>query len=428
VNLTIRVAIDTIAHLLACPRSRWRWFIGTATAVLLCLGCARNPSVQASAIRLTEAAASSRASVATADSTRPLLVLALDAASPEEPRTHALRVTSKVDTLFSLEAADAVWAPGGERIAYTHSTGRGRTQLLVRHLDRMWRTEREDTIAVGSSDEGVIPWPIWSPSGDAIGVLVYEKSDFLSARAEFVVVDPARRAIGRRYRLPEGLVSVPMYLSAVDKLRWAPDGTAVLLSWGAGAILELEPGRVDWISRAPIIGDWAPDGRGVYFFEIRDPDNPRQRGLGEFFYRPRGDGSKRRLADRQSLDKIALKEPRFLVFGRVLLSPSGRQLAVAAGSDGDSSGIRLYSGLSSDDLDVTKPERTIWVDAVVTALEWSPDERKLAAVLVRRARVSIEQYDIHRGTWTRVGTLDLAKLPGPAIDLLGLLRVVSWTQ
>jgi hypothetical protein len=428
VSITIPIAIDTIADLLACPRSRWQRFVGPATAVLVCLGCARSPSVQTSAIPPTEAAASSRASVAATDSTRPLLVLGLDAASPEEPRTHALRVTSKVDTLFSLEAADAGWAPGGERIAYTRSTDRGRPQLRVRHLDRMWRMEREDTIAIGSSEEGVIPWPIWSPGGNAIGVLVHDKGGFPSARVEFVVVDPARRAVARRYQLPEGVVNVPMYLSGVDKLRWAPDGTAVLISWGAGAILELESGRLDWISRAPIIGDWAPDGRGVYFFEVRAPDDPRQRGLGEFFYRPRGDGSKRRLADYQTLDKVALKESRFLVFARVLLSPSGRQLAVAAGSAGDSSGIRLYPGASSGDLDITKPERTIWVDAVVTGLEWSPDERQLAAVLVRPAGISIEQFDLGRSTWTRVGTLDLAKLPGPAIDLLGLLRIVSWTQ
>jgi hypothetical protein len=112
----------------AGPRSRWRRFVATATAGLLCLGFARSRSVQASAIPPTEAAASSRASVATTDTTRPLLVLALEAVSAAEPRTHALRVTSKVDTLFSLKAADAGWAPSGDRIAYTRSTERGRTQ------------------------------------------------------------------------------------------------------------------------------------------------------------------------------------------------------------------------------------------------------------------------------------------------------------
>ena len=348
-----------------------------------------------------------------ADSSRLLLVLGQGSDGTGAPAgIRAVRVDRPNPPEFVLEAVDAVWSPDGRYIAYSGTDSATLRRVMLLHI-----TGREDSVLVFSDNRIMIPGMAWSPRSDAVGVLVFSNS----AKPELVVIDVPRRAVLRRYQLPDSIVEFGHF---VDAMRWSPDGSAILISSDAAVILNLADGAITYVSRTPVIAEWMPDGRGVYFFETTNHAQPFQLKLGGFFMRRRDASVAVPLASRQALDAIGLRESDF-VAARMELSPSGRQLAVSAGPAGDSSGVRLYAMQSGAAFDITKPARTIWINGVVTSLEWSPDETRLAVVTIGRTGITVDQVDLRTARRSTISKLDF---PGARMVLLLLYRIISWTQ
>jgi Tol biopolymer transport system component len=353
------------------------------------------------------------APVATGDSARLLLVLGQGSdGTGASPGIRAVRVDRPNPPEFTLESVNAHWSPDGRYIAFSGLDRATLSKVILLHI-----IGREDTVSIFADDRVIMPGMVWSPKSDAVGVLTYSIRD----KAEFVVIDAARRAVLRRYELPDSIIEFGHFMDAV---RWAPDGSAVLISSDAAVILDLADGAVTYVSRTPVIAEWMPDGRGIYFFETTNHTEPLERKLGGFFMRRRDAAGAVALASRPALDGIGLRESPF-VTARMELSPSGRQLAVVAGSAGDSTGIRLYAMNPGTPFDITKPARTLWIKALVTSVEWSPDETRLAIVTAGEPGITIDQIDLRTGRKTALSRLDF---PGARIVLLLLYPVISWTR
>jgi hypothetical protein len=345
---------------------------------------------------------------------------------------RAFRADGTVDSSVALEGMFAAWSPDGQSIAHM---GPALPTGVLLHI----RTDagRDDTIRVASvvtdSKGAFASWPMWSPRGDAIGIILSDMSSSLRWTPEFVVLDVNPLRVRRRYRIPEGFNQI-VPLPVPDQAAWSPSGASVLLMWGGKAvIIDLETGLLDGVPETVAAAAWMPDGRSIGFLSNHTLLRFRING---FFVRQVDavQPSLRtsvRLADSAAIAAAGIRQFQNFFGSPATMerSPSGKRLAIAAGK-GDSNVVLIYSTSPSAPVNVTRPAIVINVGKRVPAhLEWSPDENHMAAWMIDDPnswpRYSVQTIDLRTQALKLVTTVPF----GAEENQWGsMLKLLSWSR
>jgi len=232
---------------------------------------------------------------------------------------------------------------------------------------------------------------------------------------------PTASVVARR-PLPSGMyegANWPPY-----KFRWSPDGRSILLAWESTAVFDVDSGSFLLVTPQPVFAEWTSDSNAVYYFE-------RSRGkIGDFFVMRRGAGAPVKLMDNEILAASGWQP--VLLHGPLLsLSPSASRLAVAVGSL-----VQLYDLKAGEAPALDRPSGRFPAEGIITALEWSPDERDIAVLAtgagagtpgaVAGWRLEVKLLDLAAGQWKTLARL--GSVPqGADIDVVGLINTLSWT-
>jgi hypothetical protein len=361
----------------------------------------------------------------TAPESRAILVsMSADSVSMDRWVVRAFHSDGTVDDSINLPATFAAWSPNGRSIAYTDLGLITRTRLNVRSI-----SGRVDTIRIASlSTESQGPyssWPMWSPSGDAVGVLLSSLTSRPQGQAayEFVVLNVEPLEIRRRYPIPETLNEIFRSGGTPDQAGWSPDGSAVFLSWlGRMIIIDLANGTLQAVPEPVAAATWAPSGRAIYF--LSSPAGTRE-AINGFFLYELGARNSQRLADSAAIAGAGIRQFPWLTAAVMEASPSGNRIAIGAGF-GDSSAVFIYNTTPSAPLDVTKPHVVINVGRQLPVrLEWSPDEQQVAALMVGEPRYSVQTIDL-RSKAVRLVTA--IQFPRDGVDFVAMVKLLSWTR
>jgi hypothetical protein len=197
----------------------------------------------------------------------------------------------------------------------------------------------------------------------------------------------------------------------------------VFLSWGGRlVIIDLQSGELEAVSDRVAAVDWMPDGRAICF--LSSPQGLHT-AINGFFIHERGAQSSVRLADSASIAATGMRELPWLISAVMERSPSGKMLAIAAGM-GDSSTVFIYNTDGSAPPDLAAPAIVINTGRQLPVrLDWSPDESQIAEVMVGDPRYSLRVVDLRtRG----VKLVTAIGLPDDAIDIVAMLKMLSWSR
>ena len=145
------------------------------------------------------------------------------------------------------------WSPDGREIAY-YGFRQGRRQLFVSPVEG----GEPSAVAPDSSNQR---FPDWAPGGRR---LVFHSDR--TGRFELYVVE---RTAGSRWGFPRQLTT-----EGGQEARWSPDGSTIvylrdsgiwLIDPSGGAPQLLIDTGVETPSQKPLLAQWAPDGRTVYY-------------------------------------------------------------------------------------------------------------------------------------------------------------------
>jgi WD40 repeat protein len=218
---------------------------------------------------------------------------------------------------------------------------------------------------------------------------------------EVVVIDIATATVRSRHPLPKGTLSL-LYTSPPNIFRWSPDGRRILVSWDRLVVVDIERGGAPLSLPGGVIAEWAPGSDAIYYFQLaRSSSRPNG-----FYFRHLAASEPVRLMDADGLAAAGFRPARWLINGVMVLSPSG---PVA----------------------LERPSHTFYSEDLMTAVEWSPDEKSLAVLaVVAQAKeekpVHVRVVDLASGTWRTVARVEF-QLRTPDVDLLGF-KILSWTQ
>jgi WD40 repeat protein len=265
--------------------------------------------------------------------------------------------------------------------------------------------------------------PAWSPDGEHIAFLSWD-----SGRNEFFlnVIDVAHSKPKAHYRLPRGTLS-PYFTAPLYKFRWSPDGRKILIAWENVIVVDLRNGKVQTISEKQAAAEWTPAGDAVYYLPFLDAYTVNRKWEGLF---KRKLDAKRpiTLADATRLSALGLNMPKGMNFGLLAISPSGQMLAIAARSSKTTSTLRIFK--THPEVDLDQPLAAFDTD-LVTALDWATDEKNIATISYPlqdgRFEVVVRVVRLDNAEQSNVARLNLTAARVD-IDLLGLIKTLSWSQ
>jgi WD40 repeat protein len=164
------------------------------------------------------------------------------------------------------------------------------------------------------------------------------------------------------------------------------------------------------ISTKPAVAEWSPSSDGVYYLEVLGHGKPREVRLGGMYFRQLASRRPAVLMDERALANFGLQLGSW-IYGAMSLSPRGSKLAVTAGSAaGRCSVLHVYELRAGRLVKPDKPWLTVRTDEWVMAIDWSPDERAMAAVSAPplEARARIQVLELASRSWKSVGAVDFA--------------------
>jgi Tol biopolymer transport system component len=353
-------------------------------------------------------------SLACADerTTRPILFFDIDESTSQYVTSAVYSDGCQLKTL--VRAMGATWSPDGKWYAYVADIGAGKV-LTLGSLDR-----DEKAVFTTGRDEGIYIDPMWAPDSRRLAfikVQVRQSGPWLNT---LVIIDTSSGKVLHQYGISEQTMHLPNPSSPPGRFRWSPDGRNILVSWENAIVIDAETGRTETISSEPIIAEWTPDSNGVYYFTIEHKLGTQ--ALGEFYLKNLGSTNLSRVLDEKRIQAMGLTlSP--LVHGRMALSPSGNQLAVALGSINGSL-LQIYS-LESGALSTLEPSKSIESPAPIMAVAWAPDEQSIAAMTMGDT-IDVRILDLTSGAWRTVATV----IETSRLRLVDRLEssVLSWAQ
>jgi len=351
-----------------------------------------------------------RSACAQGAASRPILYVDLDPTTPHYVTSAVYPDGRRLRPLA--HAFGAAWSPDGTSFAYVAETPGHRIGLRVQSLDGATRP-----VFTAASNEGIFPWPMWSPDSRRIAVIVLRRGGGSPANVLTIIGVDDRTAV-TCVTIPTETMHLPYYVAPPNRFRWSPDGRKILVSWERATVVHIETRRLEHICAWPVIAEWAPDSNGVYYVVMGTLYQPAARSIGGGCLKKLGTQDPVKLIEGSRIRELGLSLAP-VVHGRLVLSPSGSLLALATGSDmGNASVAHVF--------DLRRGRRAFAVAStvlgIVMALDWAPDGQSMAAAVVSDD-VSIELLDLATETWT-----PLASFVRPEnIDALGF-NILSWTR
>ncbi|HXV14355.1 MAG TPA: hypothetical protein VEC56_09140 [Candidatus Krumholzibacteria bacterium] len=348
-----------------------------------------------------------------ATDSRPILYLALEGAG--ESRHVMVRAVSQdgsqVD--FSIAGTAPAWSPDGRWIGYVSEDG----QLFVTNTSN----ESKKLLRVDEGGELLIAHPMWSPDGGRIAVVVRALEANNKITSALVIVDVATRKVRTSHKLPDDVVAFPAHLTPPGRFRWSPDGRHVLVAWEYAVVVDVEKGRVETISKDPIVGEWVGDH--IYYIAVpraKDSVNRVYNG----FYAKRPGQAATELMNQAELEAagVGVAAP---TYGSMVAAPNGAALAVSTGSPDVGSSVLRVCDLKAGAPSLADPAQKFELDGGVVALDWAPGQDSLAAVIVAGNVVSVVRIDVTSGERQVLATW---QFEDPMEVELFVHKALSWTR
>jgi Tol biopolymer transport system component len=374
---------------------------------------------------LTPQAALAQTAPTTITAPRPILHFDVEIAGDQETIVLVAVDQNGAELMRQPIGAGGSWSPRGDWFAFLvggPETPRGALRRANLAGESHW-------LFTALGDERLLPLgqTAWSPDGTEIALISATLSSSDGPEWALRIVDAVDGGSLARYPLPaETMAGWPAYLAGFDKIRWSPDGRAVLISWANAIVVDLASGQVEQVAASQVLADWSPAGDAVYYGAVPERGHPEgPQAWGGLFVRKRGAQQPVQVIDAPTLVAHGYV-PAAFNFGLLTVSPSGKHLALVTGLAGAGEVLSIFDFTAEGALAVDAPPREVLTREVLTALEWAPDERSLAAI-VGGPQVRVVVADLESGQWRTLDSLRW-KPTGFDIDMLGLVKTLSWTR
>lgn len=328
------------------------------------------------------------------------------------------------------QAFGASQSPDGKSFAFVSSDG---SELLQRTGDG-----QPVTLLRATADEKFRRLPIWSP--DAKKIAIISRTPDANDGKEVIVVENAQAVA--RYKLPP---LADDHLWNPNKFRWSPDGKKILVSWDYTIVIHTDANQVEMISDQRVMAEWSPNSDSVYYFDLVLTRYPSYGDLGNFNVRKLGEATPTVLMSQERVSALGLHtnvsaffmRAQDLQFNRGLLSlsPSGRQMVLVTGLESGSR-LSVYDLALDGTLTLDTPNKSVEMASSIGAVEWSPDETKLAVVAVGETQqppVAVRVLDLKTDQWTTLAQMDFQVPSFQLMDQVNFIitissKILSWSE
>jgi WD40 repeat protein len=268
--------------------------------------------------------------------------------------------------------------------------------------------------------------PAWSPDGLRIAaVTVIPGSTVGDNEWSIVVLDARKGGEIARISLPlETAAGCPYCMAFVNKFRWSPDGTRILLSWGNTVAANVDSRRLNVVSETWSSADWCDAGNTVCFFEV-DRDTGGATLVG-FFAANLASGAREQLLAGDALRESGLTHSPFVHVPLLNTSADGKQLVINSQTEDGGTVLRFFDLARHARLDLRNPDKSVRVAETVPQVVWSPSGGSLAAIAASGwTDFKLLRFDLSTGRWTVLA--DLALGPDTPPEAFGY-KVLSWAE
>jgi Tol biopolymer transport system component len=328
------------------------------------------------------------------------------------------------DLIFSLPGfCEGSWSPNGTTLACN-------TQKRVFLVNRVGRS----SVLSNARDGSIFFWtPSWSPQGDRIALVSVQFGKTIGKNAWFLeILNTKDGAQISRTQLPNEvgkhmfpiMCAFPITMCPPDKFTWSPDGKYILVSWGIPILYEIQTDKIIYFTESHSIADW--DSRGLLW--VLEFDNDAKSRLAALYRYDPNTIARETLATVESFTASGLKAS--MGYGVLNFSPSGNQLALILSADYSSleiDVIRIYETKNESKFDYFKPMKEMQSGPVL-ALDWSPDEKKIAVsrLDLENMQVVTDLIEIATGNKKQVSTIPTPNMY--KIEEIAYTKHIAWTR
>lgn len=253
---------------------------------------------------------------------------------------------------------------------------------------------------------------IWSPDGRRIALLVAKAATETFA---LTIVEIEKKKVDQWFELPKSAYTrrgQPMNWPPYN-LKWSPDGRKVLIAWEQTVVLDVASGAVETIATMPVMAEWMPGSDGVYYFD-------EVFSIGNLVLKRIGQNEVVKVLDGAQLDSWGMVELVLFHTPILKLSPNGTRLAMQAGKT-----VLVFNAEAARAGALRDPPMRLQVEGPIVAIEWGPDEKKLAVLAGLKKGLALGILDLESGMW-RTLEEQVVELRGTQVDVLGLMNTISW--
>lgn len=327
----------------------------------------------------------------------------------------AVRADGRSVSRAASSGAGNTWAPGGREQAYVSANAR---RLILRSAAGF-----ERTLFSVPRQFLIVYRPAWSPDGKRLALLLLDQrgaaggSLLGSYRPRLVVIDAGTGKPAADVALSPKVVNMPYLTNPPDTVAFSPDGSKVAVSWDSLAVVDVAAGSVSQVWPAPAVATWAPAGRLLFLDVVGRARFGALRAWS-------ASGGTHVLWPAAALASRGIAVRRGVEYGQLRVSPDGSLLAVRTAAGGGTA-IDLYR-MGADGPGAKL--RRYAMAAQIWDMDWSPDGRCLAAVVLDGSTLTVRTLNRDTGAWKTVATIDITIDSPDTLDALAPVKKLSWSD